>query len=129
MFWVQNNSIEDDVVSTGCTKSGSISSCSVSPASLSLTHGGGSKSFTVTYTTSTSGTTGVVNATSSGNGDLSAAINVTVQYFTVSTALNNNDDQDMTLCEASCFAAAYSQSTVPSYSLECAAQRHARVPR
>ena len=45
VFWVQNNSIEDYVVSTGCTYTGAITSCSASPTSLSLTHGGGEKSF------------------------------------------------------------------------------------
>lgn len=118
VFWVQNNAIEDDVVSTGCTHTGAITSCSASPTNLSLAHGGGEKSFTVTYTTATTGTSGTVDATTSGNGLTDARINIAVQYFTISTALDNNDDQDMSLCEASCFAALYAQSTVPTFSLD-----------
>ncbi len=49
--------------------------------------------------------------------DGTASINVSYR-LQVSTAFMNNDDQDMSLCAASCFAMTAARSTVPYYTLD-----------
>lgn len=100
-----------------------------------ITFDGQNVTASFTYVTSTdpdcgahATSTGVVTMTS-GAHTLQAKINdiranqgtgtaTYSNYLLVSTDATNNDDQDMGLCAASCFAATYAQSTVPYYSFD-----------
>jgi RHS repeat-associated protein len=80
---------------------------------------------TVSYTAGANLTSGGVllralpNGGSAYSDSAMFAVNVhTPTVFTVNTSFMNNDDQDMSLCAASCFAMTASRSTVPYYTLD-----------
>lgn len=95
-----------------CT--GAVTDCQVSPAVIS---GGGFPN--ITYRTGGLGSTGTVKlrATSTTNGAITEDgwVNVTASTmpFDVSFAVNNNDNQQTSLCANSCFTARYATSTIP----------------
>jgi YD repeat-containing protein len=104
---------------TGCTAP--LTSCTV-PSSVTVAQGADSIVHVSFQTTGTSGTGQIslrayktfvhtYESTGTGSVDVNSAI-------TVSTSFMNNDDQDMNLCAASCFAMTASRSTVPYYTLD-----------
>ena len=98
-----------------------VTSCSVFPQTVSI-GGGSSESVTVTYST---GNGGNGSLTFSAH-DLLAAdeawalteVGVPLNYLAVDASRSNNDNQDVSLCANNCFAATYSQSTVPYISMD-----------
>lgn len=107
-------------VTAGC--SGVVTTCSTTTTVVQL---GPSQSTTVSVNystgTATSGTGSVTLRVEPPGDPIHAgtgSISVTLGPLLVNTDQNNNDNQSMALCEASCFAAVYTQSTVPYYSLD-----------
>lgn len=99
---------------------GSHLSCILNTTRVSLASGAS----TFVPMTITPGTGGVVETASLHATDSAYAtatdsgfVRVSTPFLVVSTAAMNNDDQDMQLCAAACFAATYAQSTAPYYSL------------
>jgi RHS repeat-associated protein len=104
---------------TGCTAP--LTGCAA-PGSITVAQGADSVVYVSFQTQTTSGTgnislrafkTFVNTYESTGTG----TVNVNSR-LSVSTAFMNNDDQDMSLCVASCFAMTASRSTVPYYTLD-----------
>ncbi|HXB27492.1 MAG TPA: RHS repeat-associated core domain-containing protein [Gemmatimonadaceae bacterium] len=116
VFYVHNymTGTMTDTLTVTCTGSG-ISSCHAR-TTVAVT-AGTPDTVVVTYNSSTPTTTGTIQLKAkSGNYVDSGSVNVTVSYATVltlSTAFNNQDDQDMSRCAANCFAVVEALSTVP----------------
>ena len=104
---------------TGCTAP--LTSCTA-PASVTVAQNADSV-VSVAFQTQTASGAGQISLRayksfvntyeSTGTG----TVNV-ISRLSVSTAFMNNDDQDMSLCAASCFAMTASRSTVPYYTLD-----------
>jgi len=104
---------------TGCTAP--ITSCSA-PDSITV-YAGSPQTVAVNYSTTGTGGTGSITLRAFKQyvhlyeSSATANVNVTSRLL-VSTAFMNNDDQDMSLCVASCFAMTATRSTVPYYTLD-----------
>src|SRR6185503_21324513 len=75
-FTITNNGIEAEFFSLSCSKSGAVASCSV-PSSLSVPRFQ-SRDFTLSYTAASSGSSGSITVTASGNKVLTGSVSVTI---------------------------------------------------
>ena len=116
-FLVKNpgNTADFYFLSNACT--GSVTCGTISPSSLYIP-AGDSAWASMSYTGGSATSTGVVKLHATDN-TLSddGWVNVTNQYLNVNTDMNGYDKQSLGLCEASCFTAVQSLTTVPYFSM------------
>ncbi len=115
LFTVSNYDTASHTYTLTLTCTSTVTSCSASPASSITVNPGLQGTDTVTYRAGATGTTGTIQlkATAAGNSDSAIVTVRAISALTVSTAFMNQDDQDMTRCAVSCFAATTGLSTVP----------------
>ncbi len=116
LFTVQNTGATNDTYTMACLSFGGVTCVSVSPTSKTL---GPDASTTVKVVFSVAVTDGQVYLTATGHASDQGYFNVTVRGKPlVDITPYNFNKQDFGRCAQACFAAVYSQSTVPYFSLD-----------
>lgn len=122
-FTVANTGNVDELVNLTAICTGTASGCPSSLSPITVPYQG-SKTVTISFNGGLGGDTGTVRLRASYSGNSSVAdsgsYKVTAQWqtFLVLSQSFLSDAENASLCANNCFAATYSQSTVPYYSLD-----------